>query len=63
MPKCSRCDVELEYDDCIDTELEDGRMLNTCTGYCPRCKRTFTWTDVYEFSHYEDLREDSDPWD
>jgi len=56
-PKCPYCNVELEYEERMDSEYYGDFYADKWTGYCPRCMRIFNWTEIYTCSKYEELEE------
>ena len=64
MIKCPDCNVELNWEDVIDTEWREPDVLaNICEGSCPICKKTFQYTDIYKFSHAENIKRIKSFWD
>ena len=59
MPECTKCGTDLEFDDTIDTYADSVSIICYEVGHCSKCRKTYKWRDVYNFSHFEDLEEDS----
>ena len=54
-PKCSICNLLLEEIDAYDTEMDGNSIIVHIVGECPLCEREYQWTEVYKYSHYENL--------
>ena len=58
-PVCGREDSVL-YDDCFDFECEGDYVIRNYVGHCHNCNTELLWDEIYNFSHYENIRrEDS----
>ena len=58
MPFCRYCGCMLNFLEHYDCYNDGDEALFFARGYCPECGQKYRWTDVYKFSHYEDLTED-----
>lgn len=56
-PKCPYCNVELEYEERMDSQNYGDYYSERWTGYCPQCNKTFNWSEIYTYSNYEELEE------
>ena len=54
--KCPCCDAPLEILDTTDIDVEEEVYLYS-VGKCPRCKKVFTYTKIFTYSGYRDLKE------
>lgn len=54
--KCLKCNGEIEYDDCYDTECDCNYVIRSYTGHCIECGEKFLWEELYEFKKINDLR-------
>lgn len=57
MPKCKYCNVELEFDNTIDRDIDIDIVYLYEVGHCPKCDRDYQWVDKYNFVKFEDLEE------
>ena len=55
--KCPCCGVDLIEEELLDFSPEGSIMVEKVKGSCKICKREFKWYNIYEYSHFEDLRE------
>lgn len=59
MPECLKCKTELKFDDTINTWIDEENIEKRNLGYCPKCKKQYTWTDIYKYSLAKDIYEHS----
>lgn len=57
MPECIDCKVELNFVETVEVYSDESSVEMRNIGICPKCKKGYKWTDVYDYSHYEDLEE------
>ena len=58
---CPKCESEtVLYDDCFDFECEGDYVIRRYSGHCHNCNAELLWDEVYNFSHYEDIRCDGE---
>lgn len=53
--KCPNCGAEVKATDTINTEWYHNKYYDYVEGTCEYCESSFTWTEVYTFSHDEDI--------
>lgn len=60
-PNCSKCGTTIEYNSRLNEEFDlvsrgkDWFVKEICRGFCPKCKRHYTWNALYSFAHNEEL--------
>ena len=54
-PVCGRED-SIIYDDCFDFDFEGDYIVRNFVGHCHNCNAKILWDEVYNFSHYENIR-------
>ena len=55
-PDCQCAIIFIDYTDCFT--LADS-ALYSAKGYCPVCKATYEWVDVYHFHRFDFLKKTS----
>ena len=56
-PYCSYCHTPLELFDHESSYDDTDATICYAHGTCPRCKRKYTWEDVYVFDHFQNVEE------
>ena len=59
-PKCPYCNGELNYEELIDHVNECDYCYDTWRGHCLKCLRIFTWDEIFNFSHCDNLEEEKE---
>lgn len=54
-PKCGR-ENSVVYDDCFNFECGDDYRVHSCVGHCENCEVEVFWDEVFNFSHYENIK-------
>lgn len=58
MPNCPECNTELSLTECTDIDFQGtNETVATMQGICPKCKRNYTWEEIYEFKKIKNLEE------
>ncbi len=58
MPKCPECNTELSLTDCTDISFKGtNETVATMKGICPKCKKNYSWEEIYEFKKIKNLEE------
>lgn len=57
MPKCLKCETELEFDDTVDTWVDEEIVEMKNIGHCPECGKKYKWRDFYRYTEFQDLEE------
>lgn len=55
-PKCNSTNIDDQ--DCFDTVSTIGGLKEYHCGRCVDCGTFFQWSEVYEFTGYDDIEED-----
>ena len=64
--KCPTCGGELEEHDCIDIEVDTGRVRLFKVGECPYCGNHYQWHEEFTYEGYttpEETEGDDEPAD
>ena len=59
-PKCSKCGEELEPWRWDDFWAEDSYVAAIVRGFCPKCHKPFSWTEIYKYADFSDLEADDE---
>ena len=54
-PTCPDCGVYLTWDDCGDWETGWEGIYLKNLAHCPYCNADYRYTEIYTYSHFEDL--------
>lgn len=44
---CPVCNGEVEWDDCYDDHMENGKYICRCGGTCVQCQETIEYNIIY----------------
>ena len=58
MPSCPHCGCVLNFVEHYNHYNDGSEALFFARGYCPECRQSYRWTDVYTLNRIEDLEED-----
>lgn len=60
-PFCPTCDINLVADDFYDCNSYENPLRNVefWYGFCPNCRKNYTWKRVFIFSHFDEIKEDT----
>ena len=53
--KCPNCGTEVVEYDTLDLDMEEGRIITSCVGNCPSCKKLVIWEEYYIRQGYKIL--------
>lgn len=57
-PKCPNCkEEEVLFQEVIEMKYDDEGTYLRVKGECLECGKRYHWTEVYEFSHNENIEE------
>lgn len=57
-PRCPKCgSFEVEYEDCIDMDVELDCVIRYMVGHCMECETDLQWGEIYEFTEITELEE------
>lgn len=54
---CPNCGTIITNTDLIDTEWYDNNYYDNMIGTCENCNKTYTWSEVFIYSHDVDVQE------
>ena len=55
--KCPNCGKFIEATETIDNEYFNGKYYDTVEGTCLNCGKMYSWIEVFNYSHDEDIQE------
>ena len=56
-PRCPKCgSFNVEYDDCIDIEVDCDYIARFMVGHCIKCDTGLKWEENYRFADIENVR-------
>ena len=58
MVKCPYCNIELDWDDIMDSGYtQSDEHYADIVSFCTGCRKSFRWTEYYKYDRFEELRE------
>ena len=54
---CPNCEYIFNAEEILDIEYYNNCYYSNVIGRCPKCHKTYQWTEVYTFSHITDVQE------
>jgi len=58
--KCPNCGETVTFEDVVDTEYHNHAYYDIGYGTCPKCNKTWRWTEVLVYTRDEDIQEMKD---
>ena len=58
--RCPNCGETVLFEDVVDTEYHNQAYYAIGYGTCPKCNKTWGWTEVLAYARDEDIREMED---
>ena len=55
--KCPNCGETITNGEIINTEFYHGAYYDYMEDSCEKCNKFFTWSEVFKYSHDEDITE------
>jgi hypothetical protein len=54
---CPNCGTLVKSDNLVNNDWNEGRYYDYVTGECNKCHKYWQWTEVFNYSHDEDIEE------
>ncbi len=54
---CPKCSTKIFVDEYLDQEFYNGKYYDSVEGRCPLCGKWYRWTEVFQYSHDENIEE------